>query len=520
MSASNASSEDESRSAGAEGMDIDVPNDDGTVRETMTMIDFLTNKLRFARAAAEALIEQGLESYEDLMQMVDQDVKDICDRARSPGGMVTVRQGNRDTQVADRGVKIGYIQEKNLKQARFYINHCHRIQRYFDPSTVTMNEMRSLWDNRFEHEKDGKKDDGKDDEELKPLKQESEIKKALEDLDSLLANRLGVGGSPLAYVVRKNVKDEEDPGMNKPTIKDELIRRTRHDGAHYDTDNGKVWRIIRGWAHKGPAWNWVSKFARKCDGRGAYMALKTHYLGPTFTSKTISDATTEIQTIYFSGRSKNFTFDAFCGKLNKAFSDLEEAGEPLSERMKVQALNRAIQDPVLTPAKLTLISNVESQQNYDWTLSFYKQALNSLSNTTKSDASRSVSAVNTDRERGGRGGNRGSGRGGRGGGRGGRGGRGRGGGRGQKEKLADKFDPENPGKSLTSDAWKKLSDEQRATAREARNNKRNVSALTRDVSALAVNDDNADGNNEDEQRSVDHFRPGDQPAHKKKKGGI
>jgi len=94
-----------------------------------------------------------------------------------------------------------------------------------------------------------------------------------------LMNKLGVGGSPLAYVTRKevalpeNVPDEGDPDQGLPTLQEELVRRTRHNGQHWDADNQAVWNIVRAFTHGGPGWNWVSKHAKKRDGRAAYMDL-------------------------------------------------------------------------------------------------------------------------------------------------------------------------------------------------------------------------------------------------------
>jgi len=162
------------------------------------------------------------------------------------------------------------------------------------------------------------------------LKKDGDVRKTLEDLDNLLMNKLGTGGSPLAYVTRKeaalpeNAPGEGDPGQGLPTPQEELIRRTRHDGPHWDADNQAVWNIVRAYTHGGPGWNWVSKHSKKRDGRAACMDLKKHCLGSSFVAKTVSDATTDLKTVFCAGKSRNFDFETFCGKLNKAFTDLAD----------------------------------------------------------------------------------------------------------------------------------------------------------------------------------------------------
>ena len=483
----------------------------------LTIDAFLTGTCNLTIAAATAVQDQGLQAYNDFKDLTDKDITGVCEKARSPGGTVARGGGGRQANemVADRGVKVGFIQEKNLRQARFFIFHHHRIQRPFNPDTTTLEQMRDLWNSRFELEKEGTKSESNSDD-IKPLKKEEDVRTTLEDLDNVLLNKLGAGGSPLAYVTRKDVAlpesntlpDEEDPGAGLPSLQEELIRRTRHEGTHYATDNQAVWNIIRSFTHGGPAWNWVSTHSRQRDGRAAYLDLKKHYLGSSFVAKTISDATADLKTIYFNGRSKNFSFEAFCGKLNKAFTDLLDNGQEYTEMMKVHTLLEAIQDPLMEQAKLMVLSDNKLMNNYTETIAYLKVALNSYTNKLKSSSHRNISVLNT----GGRGGGRGSfkgGRGrGRGRGRGGRGGRdGRGGGRGGRSA----FDPSNPAKSLSNAEWATLLPEEKEKAREARQKKRNVSAMD-------VDDDEED--EKEEGQPQDHFRPGDQVTRRNKKKKV
>ena len=253
---------------------------------------------------------------------------------------------------------------------------------------------------------------------------------------------------------------EDDPGVGLPTLQEELIRRTRHEGAHYVADNQTVWNITHSFTHDGPAWNWVSTHSRSRDGRAAYLDLKKHYLGSSFVAKTISDATADLKNIFYNGRSKNFSFENFCGKLNKAFTDLLDNNQEYTKMMKVHTLLEAIQDPLMEQAKLMVLSDNKLMNNHTETIAYLKVALNSYTNKLKSASHRNISVLNT----GGGGGGRGGFRGGRGRGRGrGRGGRGgRGGGRGGRSA----FDPNNPAKSLSNAEWTTLLPKEKEKARE------------------------------------------------------
>jgi len=97
----------------------------------LVFADFLTGTCNLPAAAATAVQEQGLLTYNGCKDLTDKDVTNICDKARGPGGLIA--RGGRGAKanqlVADCGVKVGFIQEKNLRQAMFFIFHHHRIQR-------------------------------------------------------------------------------------------------------------------------------------------------------------------------------------------------------------------------------------------------------------------------------------------------------------------------------------------------------------------------------------------------------
>jgi len=85
--------------------------------------------LLLSAEAAEEVMDQGISVFSDFVEMDDKDVTGLCDKIRSPGGMI--KKGGRgagaNDLVPNRGIKIGFIAEKNLRQARFYIYHMHRI---------------------------------------------------------------------------------------------------------------------------------------------------------------------------------------------------------------------------------------------------------------------------------------------------------------------------------------------------------------------------------------------------------
>lgn len=281
-------------------------------------------------------------------------------------------------------------------------------------------------------------------------------------------------GVPLAYVVRDTVAlpaANDDPGFGQPSYIEEMVRRAPHGTPQYETDNALVWNVIRHVTHGGPAWNWVSRFARTSNGRDAYIALKTHYLGSAYQLRIRALADSRIETAYYDGQNRNFTFENYCALLNKSFADIESTGEIVSETRKIRCFLNGLADTRLETAKSQVLATPELHATFDGAINFVAQYLDqrrSLStNTGNNKRTRAISEVK------GRG--TGDGRGGRAGRGGGRnndkrnrvndsGGRGRG--RGGRNSSGN-----NTGRVNTHipwDQWRNLTDEQKQAMRNAR----------------------------------------------------
>jgi uncharacterized membrane protein YgcG len=178
--------------------------------------------------------------------------------------------------------------------------------------------------------------------------------------------------------------------------------------------------------HGGPAWDWVSRFARNSDGRLAHIALKTHYLGETFQALIRAQADKRLENAFYDGTSRNFTFESYCTLVQHSFTDLEAAGDPISESRKVRCFLKGIRDPRLQSCKDVIVGTPARSATFDSASTYATWIIAELLSLSEA-RSRNVSSVRLGR---GNGNNQQGGNQGRGGGRGGhesRGGRGRGG---------------------------------------------------------------------------------------------
>ena len=321
-------------------------------------------------AVRTALNGQGLTSVYDFEALSEADVAEICTNARKPGGLIpNPDPAGVPAMIANPGVLIGHLVEKKLKMLRYYIVHIGKINRTFAAVPPTMNDLTLLY--RIKEA-----EDEYDNEVELPGKLSSvdNIRVVLEDLDNYLERKRGATGIPLAAYVRENpdVQPETtDPnGFGTPTILAEMIRRASHQGPTATTDMVAVWEVIWHITHDGPGWGWVMSFARTRNGRAAYLALKTHYLGDVFQSRLRAKADQILESTYFDGSKRNFTYERYIKTLKRAFTDLESTGENVSEERKVRILMTGTSDSRLDSAKNQILatpflrSTVENASNF------------------------------------------------------------------------------------------------------------------------------------------------------------
>ena len=149
--------------------------------------------------------------------------------------------------------------------------------------------------------------------------------------------------------------------------------------------------------HEGPAWGWVQAYARERDGRSAYLALKTHYMGSTFQARLRSKVDQMLETTYYDGTKRHFCFEKYAKTLQRAFIDLQSTQEEVSEERKVCILLNGILDPRLEAAKNQVIASDHLQSTFEIATNFLSWALDSkISYSTVNHKSR-ISTVTTGR---------------------------------------------------------------------------------------------------------------------------
>jgi hypothetical protein len=284
--------------------------------------------------------------------------------------------------------------------------------------------------------------------------------------------------------------EADDPAANYDTPENEMIARMPHQdpaGADLPTyihDRSKVWQTMSEVCRDDKCWTYVKPFQRSRDGRGAFQALHTHYLGANHVNNMASIAESKLTQAKYYGEKRRYNFESYISTLNEQFqvlNNLRRYGySGIDEASKVRRLNSGIKTEKLNAPKAQIMSSRALQDNFDDAVGLYQDFIAQTKPTNDNDEF-NVSGFEGGGGGGGGGGGRGRGGGrygdrkGRGGGRGGRGGgrgggKGKGGGDGKKRKYEVEERHYSPTEyaDLTSDQKSKL-----RTLRLARDNPEN-----------------------------------------------
>ena len=429
------------------------------------------------QSVRDALNAQGLISIGDFEGLTEDDIAEICSNARKPGGTIVNPDYDPVNPVAgvppnitNPGVLVGHVIEKRLKMLRYYVHHLKKISRKFDPNAAhaSLENLQDLY--RFKTSEEEYDNDIDLPERLTTVEN---IRTVLEDLDDYLERKRGCTGIPLAAYTRtmQTIPPVNmDPGFATPSIIQELIRRAPHSGPTALTDNEAVWDAVRHVTHDGPGWGWVQSFSKSRNGRQAYLALKTHYFGDAYQTRLRAKADQALETNYYDGTKRNFTYERYIETLQRAFADLESTGEFVSHERKVRVLMTGVHDPRLESAKNTILATPDLRATFETAANYMAEVLDNKVSYSATTRKARISAVQTNKN--GQNGN----------------------GSNKKGKNGDNK-TFNPNKYYPFRQWMKLTKEQQQMVREVRDSQ-NSSTKKRATSAIKSGKSNKKRKNE------------------------
>jgi hypothetical protein len=397
------------------------------------------SRIGFDNGAEDSIVDvQQINSVAELGYLTDLNVHDLCTTIRKPGGympnpaFVAGQVPALPPMVPYLGIMVSTRAEGNMKLASYTVRHNNRISRTTNVATMNPTSLRRLVHLKLKEEE-------KPDPPTAPKIDHKNWPKTMDAIHDYFTGVLGETKVPLAYVIRDTVEvtpEADDLPRNYASPEDEMVARMPHQDANgvdlptYLHDRSRVWQTMSEICQDDKSWTYVKPFQRSRDGRGAYRALHTHYLGLNHVNNMANEAESKLARASYDGEKKRYNFESYISTLNEQFSVLNNLRRfgysGIDEASKVRRLNAGIKTDKLDAPKAQIMSSRDLQENFDAAVGLYQDFI-AQSKTHGDNSDFNVSGF--EGGGGGEGRGRGGGRfGGRGGGRfGGRfGGRGRG----------------------------------------------------------------------------------------------
>ena len=296
--------------------------------EVVSLRIYLREQMKFRTVdKADAVMAEGLDTYDAFLDFSKEDIKTLCNSIRKPGGMIPGR--GRVAATVNNGLHVPAIAETRLAWAAYAARYYNMIERPINSETMSWNYIQyftSLKEERDNHTPP---------ETMQKLSPKISIMKWINLFEEHLSSVLGVRKVPLQYVIRDTIIPnpiEDDPlpiGDGSPpyaakydSFNDEMVSRTSHAHPGYKADNKHVFNLLNdGLAGSGYISS-IQPFSRRKNGRDAYNALVLHNLGSAKWDKVAEDADRRLTKVEWNGKSQRFTLLKHLTSHRNAHNDL------------------------------------------------------------------------------------------------------------------------------------------------------------------------------------------------------
>ena len=224
----------------------------------------------------------------------------------------------------------------------------------------------------------------------------------IDSLDDYLDRVRGAADTQLSYITREeSTVTMAVLGATYDTLDEFYVRCVAHTGTWYLTDNDRVWSEIKTSCFGTSAWERIKQYAKKKDGRNAYLKLMTE--GETSNSKSIKKqkAYNIIADTVWQGPRQHWTFESYVGQFVKAYNDLERYDEPVGPEKQVRDFLKNISDPRLENARdivfgsPTMLTDFVQCHQYMQTLLTNKTVLPGSANGPRKGGPRQIKGTGT-----------------------------------------------------------------------------------------------------------------------------
>ena len=314
-----------------------------------------------------------------LSDMVDDDVDAM---------IVTLRKIIQDVGPPPRHIYVKATAIENLKTVAYVCRHFRRTGRTVTHQIFDRNFIND-WKQQRKIEEDY--DDLDQSEYPKLAKSDNAtIFEFIEDFPEQLACITGIGGRPLAYVLREDEAvpaEADDPlygvaDSQYTSVRKEVIAHAELAGHHFRQDNERVFEILKNSiAEFEEVKVWIKGFIRAKNGRGAWTAFKNHYLGTAQMDGIANRADDRIESLNYSGEKQRYNFETHVSNFKKAHLDLAKAGQEPDGRTKVRKFLQSITASNMQTAVSVVRSREDYLTDFEATVNYLRQFVATASST-------------------------------------------------------------------------------------------------------------------------------------------
>jgi hypothetical protein len=161
---------------------------------------------------------------------------------------------------------------------------------------------------------------------------------------------------PLADLFREHeVPTDEQVGEEFASSDECLMTLVRLAEKDFKEDNKRVWGLLRPLIYGTAAWDRVKLCDKTEDGCRAFVVLQHRGEGDAAVDARRTLAEEKIAKAQYTGKSKRFTLQNYINLLQGALMELEECGDPYSERKKLDTFVRGLAAERLEVYKIAIM---------------------------------------------------------------------------------------------------------------------------------------------------------------------
>jgi len=272
--------------------------------------------LRDIPSQTQLITFEGLEDIEDLAHYTDSELDTMADRnsKRSP---VPTR------------VQMGFARTKKLKAVKFWISKKIRENAACDLTKLTKPLIAELI-REMSLEKSDKDADGK--LYYPDVFNARDYKNWIKKVSNYLDSKKGKSGVPLSYVICSADADPNDA----PDEYTRMLWAASFETPQYRDNNREVYHLFKDLLTKTDGATWFEKVPDG-DGQAAHLLLREHYLGEAHDMRRTASANAKLGALFWKSEA-SFLFEKYLTRMNEAFKELDDAGQPMYVQQKVPLL--------------------------------------------------------------------------------------------------------------------------------------------------------------------------------------